>query len=48
MLRAGRATEWCRLGTVRRPGSFSDDTQIGGSTTVPMFQVLRVEDLTKG
>jgi hypothetical protein len=34
--------------TVRLQGSYSYDTQIGGNTTVPHFQVLRVDKLVKG
>lgn len=34
--------------TVRGQGSFSYDTQIGGNTTVPLFQVLRVDKVVKG
>jgi hypothetical protein len=34
--------------TAKILGSYSYDTQIGGSTTVPLFQVVAINDITKG
>ncbi len=33
---------------VRSQGSLTYDTQIGGSTSVPLFQILRVDEVIKG